>query len=306
MTQASIRLQAGNQPNKYLTSFVSGGVAGILSKSLVAPFDRVKILFQTSTKKFTYQSAIHEGLHICKNEGFWALWKGNGATAVRVFPYAAAQFVAFDFFQAAMMNSDVTNVQRNVINFICGSLAGLCATSLTYPAELVRTRMAVEKNIKIGRSMTKTTQYIYRKEGFRAFYQGMYPSLIGIIPCHGSGFLIFHYMRNKMQEEYPDWRPSKLSDFTFGAIAGFSAQFISCPLDVIRKKMQVQHLLHKRGEIEKLMGISHWGKHIVKTEGFQGLFKGFTMHFLKAPVASGTCFLFKNILHKTIDPSFKP
>jgi len=145
MTQASIRLQANNQPNKYVTSFISGGIAGIFSKSLVAPFERVKILFQTSTKKFTYRAAFHEGLHICKTEGFWALWKGNGATAIRVFPYSAAQFVAFDYFQAAMMRSEATSIQRNIINFICGSLAGVCATALTYPAELIRTRMAIEK-----------------------------------------------------------------------------------------------------------------------------------------------------------------
>jgi len=304
MTQASIRLQANNQPNKYVTSFISGGIAGIFSKSLVAPFERVKILFQTSTKKFTYRAAFHEGLHICKTEGFWALWKGNGATAIRVFPYSAAQFVAFDYFQAAMMRSEATSIQRNIINFICGSLAGVCATALTYPAELIRTRMAIEKNLHIGRSMVKTTKYIFQKEGVGAFYHGMYPSLMGIIPCHGTGFLIFHYLRNKTKEVYPDWHDSKVSDFTFGAVAGFSAQFISCPLDVIRKKMQVQNLLYHQGEIQRMMSISEWGKHIVKTEGFRGLFKGFTMHFVKAPLANGTCFLIKNILHKKIDPSY--
>jgi len=46
MTQASIRLQAGQKPNKYVTSLVSGGIAGIFAKSIVAPFERVKILFQ--------------------------------------------------------------------------------------------------------------------------------------------------------------------------------------------------------------------------------------------------------------------
>jgi len=125
-------------------------------------------------------------------------------------------------------------------------------------------------------------------------------------------------LRNKTKEVYPDWHDSKVSDFTFGAVAGFSAQFslsfflfenlnnflVSCPLDVIRKKMQVQNLLYHQGEIQRMMSISEWGKHIVKTEGFRGLFKGFTMHFVKAPLANGTCFLIKNILHKKIDPSY--
>jgi len=85
--------------------------------------------------------------------------------------------------------------------------------------------MAIEADDRIGRSLTKTVQHVYRTEGLRAFYQGMYPSLIGIIPCHGTGFLIFHYLKNKTQEKYPEWHQSKITDFAFGAFSGVFAQF---------------------------------------------------------------------------------
>ncbi len=34
---------------KYIKSFISGGLAGIAAKSLIAPFDRIKILFQVKS-----------------------------------------------------------------------------------------------------------------------------------------------------------------------------------------------------------------------------------------------------------------
>jgi len=34
---------------KYIKSFISGGFAGIAAKSLIAPFDRIKILFQVNS-----------------------------------------------------------------------------------------------------------------------------------------------------------------------------------------------------------------------------------------------------------------
>mgnify|MGYP003579031737 CR=1 FL=1 len=40
-------MSTSQSPNKqkYLKSFISGGCAGIVAKSVIAPFDRVKILF---------------------------------------------------------------------------------------------------------------------------------------------------------------------------------------------------------------------------------------------------------------------
>jgi len=54
---------------KYLKSFISGGCAGIVAKSVIAPFDRVKILFvvisilfNAFSNRFGYRQA-QESLH---------------------------------------------------------------------------------------------------------------------------------------------------------------------------------------------------------------------------------------------------
>jgi len=65
---------------------------------------------------------------------------------------------------------------------------------------------------------------IYRKEGPRAFFDGLGPSVIGIIPYHGTGFFMYHMLKRKLMEEHPDWKQSKFFDFLFGGIAGVTAQ----------------------------------------------------------------------------------
>ena len=38
------------QDRKYMNSFISGGLAGIVAKTVIAPMDRIKILFLVSIK----------------------------------------------------------------------------------------------------------------------------------------------------------------------------------------------------------------------------------------------------------------
>lgn len=84
--------------------------------------------------------------------------------------------------------------------------------------------MAMERDKIIHKSLTHAVKNIYAKEGIRAFYHGVGPSLIGIIPYHGTGFFMYHMLKKNLRDHYPQWRQSKSFDFAFGAIAGLTAQ----------------------------------------------------------------------------------
>jgi len=294
---------ASLRKSHYTNSFISGGLAGIVAKSVIAPFDRIKILFITTSRPFTYQAAIDEAMTITRSQGVRSLWRGNMATAVRVFPYSAIQFTSFDIFQSMFRKPDHTYIQKNFYNFVSGSLTGIIATTFTYPAEFIRTRMAMEMDAT-QKSMMTTIKTIYRKEGIRAFYHGIVPSLTGIIPYHGTGFFMYHLLKERLRETHPQWKQSKAFDFIFGAIAGLLAQIVSYPFDVVRKKMQAQTLLLERGEISNKKGITGWMRYIVRREGVKGFYKGITMNVIKGPVATGTSFMMKNILNRKLDASY--
>lgn len=75
------------------------GVAGMCSKTAVAPLDRIKILLQAHSNHYKHLGVFSGLRHIVHKESLWALYKGNSAQMVRIFPYAATQFTAFEFYK---------------------------------------------------------------------------------------------------------------------------------------------------------------------------------------------------------------
>jgi Mitochondrial carrier protein len=82
---------------KEIRNIIAGGIAGMVAKSVVAPVDRIKILYQISAMPFHLRDVPKVAYNIIQQEGIIALWKGNMATMIRVFPYSGIQFMTFDF-----------------------------------------------------------------------------------------------------------------------------------------------------------------------------------------------------------------
>ena len=81
-----------------LKTMLAGGIAGSCAKTVVAPLDRVKLLFQTSHPDYiayskTWKGAVHAALDIQVKEGVAGLFKGHSVTLLRIFPYAAIKYM---------------------------------------------------------------------------------------------------------------------------------------------------------------------------------------------------------------------
>lgn len=72
---------------KEVRNLVCGGLAGMLAKSVVAPMDRIKIMYQVTSATFRLGDVPSVAYSIAQKEGWQALWKGNSVTMLRVFPY---------------------------------------------------------------------------------------------------------------------------------------------------------------------------------------------------------------------------
>ncbi|KAI0478913.1 mitochondrial carrier protein LEU5 [Xylariaceae sp. FL0804] len=130
-------------------SGIAGGLAGCAAKTAVAPLDRVKILFQTSNPQFAKYTNSWTGLgramrDIYASQGVVrGLFRGHSATLLKIYPYAAIKFVAYEQYRAVLIGgrrSRETWLRR----FAAGALAGVTSVFLTYPLEVVRVRLAFE------------------------------------------------------------------------------------------------------------------------------------------------------------------
>ena len=114
--------------------FVAGGIAGVVSRTAIAPIERVKILYQVSRASVS-TSWLQLAPQIWREEGFLAFWKGNTAAVTRVLPYMSLTFLSYEEYRAALQRSGFGKTSSTIA---AGSAAGVTAVALTYPLDLVR------------------------------------------------------------------------------------------------------------------------------------------------------------------------
>lgn len=165
--------------------FIAGGIAGAASRTATAPLDRLKVVLQVQTTRACIVPAIKK---IWKEDGFLGFFRGNGLNVVKVAPESAIKFYAYEMLKSII--GDGTGVDKGDIGasgrLFAGGMAGAIAQFAIYPLDLVKTRLqtcACEggKVPKLG----KLTKDIWVQEGPRAFYKGLVPSVLGIIPYAG-------------------------------------------------------------------------------------------------------------------------
>ncbi|ETS65366.1 hypothetical protein PaG_00099 [Moesziomyces aphidis] len=137
--------------NYVLRSGFAGGIAGCVAKSAIAPLDRVKILFQAQNPEFAKYSGrwlgvFQAGRDIVRSDGPSALFQGHSATLMRIFPYAAIKYMAYDKLHFYLMPTKQSETSGRL--FLAGSASGVLSVFLTYPLELIRVRLAFETKRK--------------------------------------------------------------------------------------------------------------------------------------------------------------
>jgi solute carrier family 25 protein 16 len=133
---------------------------------------------------------------IVKFENLWALYKGNGAQMVRIFPYAATQFTSYEVYKPIFGNM---MSQHHFSKFLSGSAAGITAVLLTYPLDTIRARLAFQitgehkysgithtaitmfkeviENVSYPRIGSFLVLLVNRKEEVRLYIEALHPLL---------------------------------------------------------------------------------------------------------------------------------
>lgn len=164
------------RPN-VLHSLFGGAVAGAVAKTVIAPLDRTKIFFQVSTVHgYSFKSALKFVVRTYRENGFFALYRGNSATMIRVMPYAAIQFASFEQYKL-LLKVDANGTRTPGRRCIVGCMAGATATCLTYPLDTAKARLSISTKREYATLLSvfiKST----RDEGFFALYRGLWPTLL--------------------------------------------------------------------------------------------------------------------------------
>lgn len=266
-------------PVSFLKDLAAGGVAGGISKTVVAPIERVKLVLQVQAASTQiaaenqYKGIVDAFVRIPKEQGFFSLWRGNTANVIRYFPTQALNFAFKDKYKEIFLGG----VKKDQFwrffagNLASGGAAGATSLCFVYPLDFARTRLGADVGKGKDRQfngLAHCIQSIYKADGAMGLYRGFGVSVGGIIVYRAAffgGFDTAKSMFLKDPKNAPIWQ-----SWLIAQSVTTGAGILSYPFDTVRRRMMMQS---GRKDILYKNTIHCWGK-ILKDEGATAFFKG--------------------------------
>ncbi|KAF9780136.1 mitochondrial carrier [Thelephora terrestris] len=237
----------GSTAVKYL---LAGGVAGAVSRTFTAPFDRLRIFLITRqptpsialvSRSFGMKAITNAITNIYVENGILGFWIGNGLSVIKILPESAIKFLSYEsskrmfatYWDYVEDTRDISGFSR----FMSGGIGGITSQLSIYPIETVKTQMMSS----IGgqrRTLVEAVKHVHSLGGLRAYYRGLAIGLIGVFPYSAIDMSTFEalklaYLRSTGQEE-----PGVMALLAFGSVSGSVGATSVYPLNLVRTRLQ--------------------------------------------------------------------
>lgn len=238
------------QAFNFTRDFLVGGVAAAVSKTSVAPIERIKILLQVQDASQQikvdkrYKGIIDCFSRVCKEQGVITLWRGNLVNVIRYFPTQALNFAFKDTFRKYLCPFDP---KKEMGKFFLGSLAsggaaGAASLLFVYPLDFARTRLAADvgkaKSEREFTGLGNCIVSVMKKDGVVGLYRGFSVSVIGIIVYRACYFGGYDWGKQYLFKDFRNANPLLL--FCFAEVNTTISGLASYPLDTVRRRLMMQ------------------------------------------------------------------
>jgi len=265
-------------PVSFAKDFLAGGIAAAISKTAVAPIERVKLLLQVqaASKQIAadqqYKGMVDCFVRIPKEQGFAAYWRGNLANVIRYFPTQALNFAFKDKYKQIFLGGVDKNTQFWRFfagNLASGGAAGATSLCFVYPLDFARTRLGAD----VGKSGKREFKglgdclvKIFKADGITGLYRGFAVSVQGIIIYRAAFFGLYDTAKGMTG------KTNILVSWMIAQCVTTVSGIISYPFDTVRRRLMMQSG-RKGGEVMYTGTLDCWKK-IAKNEGSGAFFKG--------------------------------
>ncbi|KJE90615.1 EF-hand domain-containing protein, variant [Capsaspora owczarzaki ATCC 30864] len=240
-------------------------------------------------------------VHIFKTEGLMGYFKGNGTNVIRMIPYSAVQFAAYEQYKKLLLTYpspvDDLNTPRRLF---AGAMAGITSVCATYPLDLIRTRLSAqgEGPDRKYKGIYDCLRTILREEGgARGLFRGLSPTLMGVAPYVALNFTVYESIKRWLLDQMQVKELSVPVRLLCGALAGATAQSITYPFDVIRRRMQMKGC---SGPSFAYTSTLNAFTTIIRVEGVRGLYKGMVPNCLKVAPSMSISFVMYEFCKKLL------
>jgi len=172
---------------------------------------RTRFMTQSSTDKSgRYRHTGDAIMRIYRQEGLSGFYRGLLPSLLGV-THVCIQFPLYEHFKAINKPADGSDLSKSTI-LLCSSSSKMLASTITYPHEVVRTRLQVQtkafeapagtveaasKGLRLFDGIRHTCADVYSESGLRGFYRGFSVNLFRTVPASALTILTYEViMRN--------------------------------------------------------------------------------------------------------------
>ncbi|KAH6831078.1 Mitochondrial substrate carrier family protein [Perilla frutescens var. hirtella] len=269
--------------NPSLRRLISGGIAGAVSRTVVAPLETIRTHLMVGSCGHSTTEVFHD---IMKTDGWKGLFRGNFVNVIRVAPSKAIELFVYDTVNKNL-SARLGEQPKMPIppSLIAGASAGVSSTLITYPLELLKTRLTIQRGVYNG--LLDAFVKILQEGGPGELYRGLAPSLIGVIPYAATNYCAYDSLRKAYKKIFKQEKIGNIETLLIGSAAGAISSTATFPLEVARKHMQVGAVSGR----QVYNNVLHALACILEQEGIQGLYKGLGPSCLKLVPAAGISFM---------------
>ncbi|KAI1974091.1 hypothetical protein LOZ33_000648 [Ophidiomyces ophidiicola] len=232
----------------YLHSMLAGGIGGTSGDMLMHSLDTVKTRQQGDPHippKYTSMSSSYA--KIFRQEGIRrGLYGGVTPALLGSFPGTVIFFGTYEYSKRHMLDA---GINPSLSYFAGGLIADLAACFVYVPSEVLKTRLQLQGRynnpfFQSGynyRSTLDAFRTIIKQEGFFALYSGFKATLLRDLPFSALQFA-FYEQEQRLAKEWVGSRDIGLPlEILTATSAGGMAGVMTCPLDVVKTRIQTQH-----------------------------------------------------------------
>ncbi|EJD53461.1 mitochondrial carrier [Auricularia subglabra TFB-10046 SS5] len=267
-----------------LKFLLAGGIAGAVSRTATAPFDRLKVFLITRPPALGGTNVTEVGSQgaraivgairqIFAEAGVRGFWVGNGLNVVKIFPESAIKFFSYEsskrFFARYWDKVDDPSQISGTSRFLSGGVGGLTSQLSIYPIETVKTQM-MSSTAGAG-NLLPSMRRLWALGGVRAFYTGLTIGLVGVFPYSAIDMSTFEALKLAHIRSTGEREPGVLALLAYGSISGSVGATSVYPLNLVRTRLQASG---SPGHPQRYTGIWDVVHRTYALDGWKGFYRG--------------------------------
>jgi solute carrier family 25 S-adenosylmethionine transporter 26 len=188
--------------NNFTLDFISSAIATVACSTVSTP--QMMITDNIMAGNYPNLIAASRGLYAANGiRGFYTAWFPG---VVGKIPSYGLTWVLFQQLKAAQLKI-MKREPSNLDNTVMGCLSSAATVAIMIPMDTVKTRLVTQNANRQYSGIMDCARQVLAKEGPRAFYKGLPPRLLSVVPMIGIQFGVYEFAKKLILRLNADLKP---------------------------------------------------------------------------------------------------